>query len=129
MHTYTETTHNVQIDVTPTYLGEQGSPQETQYVFSYRVTITNNGDSAVQLLSRHWIITDGDGKVEEVKGPGVIGEQPIIPPGESHTYESFCPLSTPTGNMRGSYQMKSDSENFIDVKTPLFFLRSDILLH
>jgi ApaG protein len=129
MFVYSEKTHDIQVDVVPRYLGLHASDQGEQHVFAYQVTVSNSGPKAVQLLSRHWIITDGEGRVEEVKGPGVVGEQPVIPPGEKHTYESFCPLPTPTGNMRGSYQMAGANEVAFDIKIPLFFLRPDYVLH
>ena len=85
--------------------------------------ITNNGTAAAQLMSRHWIITDGNGKVEEVKGAGVVGEQPVLKPGATFEYTSFCPLPTATGNMRGTYQMLDEKGNHYNAKIPLFFLR------
>ena len=128
MHTYSETTKDIEVSVTPVYLENESSPEESVYVFAYNVEIKNKSDKTVQLISRHWIITDGDGRTEEVSGPGVIGEQPTLAPGDSHKYQSFCPLRTPTGNMRGSYQMKAEKDSF-DIKVPLFFLRSETILH
>jgi ApaG protein len=120
---YRETTQGIQIDVEPRFLPEQSKPEQGYFFFSYRVRITNTGEAPAQLLNRHWIITDGKGEVHEVEGPGVIGEQPKLAPGESYEYSSFCPLSTATGNMRGHYEMTDESGNRYRVKVPLFFLR------
>lgn len=124
---YREITRDVQIDVEPQYLPKESSPET--FVFSYKVSIKNVGDAPTQLLSRHWIITDGNGKVHEVKGDGVIGAQPKIAPGEVYEYSSFCPLPTPSGNMRGTYLMVDDAGEKYTVKIPLFFLRDQSLLH
>ena len=106
-------TRGISIEVESEYDPERSNPASGYYFFVYRVKISNHGDTAAQLISRHWIITDSDGEVEEVRGPGVVGEQPKIEPGESFEYSSACPLKTPTGNMRGSYQMvRDDGEKF-----------------
>ena len=126
---YYETTQGVEVEVIPEYLPEESAPDDNQFIFSYHVTITNQSESIVQLLSRHWIITDGKGAVREVKGDGVVGEQPELAPGEKHSYSSFCPLPTPTGNMRGSFQMTNQAGAKFDVKIPLFFLRDVKHLH
>jgi len=118
---YYETTQGIEIEVTPEFLPAQSTP--AQFVFAYHITITNRGDTDVQLISRHWIITDGAGVVHEVKGDGVIGEQPKLKPSEKHKYSSFCPLPTPTGNMRGTFQMVNHLGAKFDVRIPLFFLR------
>jgi ApaG protein len=123
---YIEKTHDVEISVEPTYLEEHSKPEGGQFVFAYRVKIQNLSDVTLQLISRHWIITDGRGKVEEVRGPGVVGEHPKLDPGQVYEYSSFCPLPTPTGNMRGSYQMLSSKGEKYDVSIPLFFLRGPI---
>src|SRR5690242_9012090 len=120
---YYETTQGIEVEVKPEYLPEESLPQASQFVFTYHITITNKGDTEVQLLNRHWIITDGAGAVHEVKGPGVVGNQPKLKPGEKHEYSSFCPLPTPTGNMRGSFEMVNNLGATFDVKIPLFFLR------
>jgi len=120
---YYEMTQGIEIEVTPEYLPAESSPQASKFVFAYTITITNKGDTEVQLVSRHWIITDGEGTIHEVKGPGVIGEQPKLKPGQKHKYSSFCPLPTPTGNMRGTFQMVNNLGAKFDVKIPLFFLR------
>jgi ApaG protein len=126
---YYEVTQGIEVEVIPEYLPDESSPMESRFVFAYHVTITNRGETEVQLMSRHWIITDGQGVTHEVEGPGVIGEQPKLKPGQKHQYSSFCPLSTPTGNMRGTYQMVNHLGAQFDVKIPLFFLRDARNLH
>ena len=119
---YTETTRSIQIDVEPFYLAEQSEPDKERWVFGYRVRIENHGTETVQLLTRHWRITDGLGRVVEVRGEGVVGEQPLLEPGESFQYTSGTPLPTPTGIMAGSYQMVSGTGERFDVKIPPFSL-------
>ena len=99
------TTMGIRVLVTPSYLPESSAPERGAYLFSYRIRITNQGDGVVRLLRRHWTITDGNGHVEEVEGAGVVGETPVLRPGASFEYTSFCPLHTPIGSMHGSYQM------------------------
>ena len=99
------TTRGVRVQVQSTYVPERSSPRESHYFFAYRVRVSNVGEETVQLVSRHWLISDGEGQVEHVQGPGVVGEQPVLEPGESFEYTSFCPLHTPIGSMHGSYQM------------------------
>jgi ApaG protein len=99
------TTHGIRVQVTSAYLPDRSSPQEQQYFFTYRIRITNVGKERAQLVSREWIITDSNGHVQEVRGPGVVGEQPVLGPGDSFEYSSFCPLATPVGSMHGTYQM------------------------
>jgi ApaG protein len=99
------TTRGVRVEVRTTYVPERSSPAESQYFFAYRIRISNRGEETVQLLSRHWIISDGEGNTEHVRGPGVVGEQPVLEPGEAFEYTSFCPLPTPIGSMHGTYQM------------------------
>lgn len=101
----TAVTRGIRISVESFYLPERSSPASQQYAFAYRVRIQNTGDETAQLRSRHWIITDGDGKVQEVRGDGVVGAQPILQPGQNFEYTSWCMLQTPHGSMRGSYQM------------------------
>lgn len=101
----TATTEGIKISVRAVYVPEQSSPRARRYVFAYTVTIANEGTASAQLKSRHWIITDADGKVEEVRGPGVIGQTPQLAPGEQFEYTSGCVLTTPRGEMRGTYQM------------------------
>jgi ApaG protein len=119
---YTETTRSIQIDVEPFYLAEQSEPDKERWVFGYRVRIENHGTESVQLLTRHWRITDGLGRVVEVRGEGVVGEQPRLEPGESFQYTSGTPLPTPTGIMAGSYQMVSGTGERFDVGIPPFSL-------
>jgi ApaG protein len=99
------TTRGVRVEVEPIYLEHQSEPKSGLWMFAYNVTITNGSADSVQLVSRHWIITDANGRVEEVRGPGVIGEQPVLAPGEVFRYTSGCPLPTAMGTMHGSYQM------------------------
>jgi ApaG protein len=99
------TTRGVRILVRPRYVPEQSDPDNSQWLFAYHITIRNQGEQAVQLISRHWVITNGEGKVEEVRGPGVVGYQPVLKPGEEFEYTSGCPLSTPVGTMHGEFNM------------------------
>lgn len=126
---YYENTQGIEVEVVPEYLPEESIPQAQRFVFRYTITIKNSGSTTVQLMSRHWIITDGEGVVREVKGPGVVGQQPTLEPGQQHQYSSFCPLTTPTGNMRGTFQMVNDKGAEFNVKIPLFFLRDARLMH
>jgi len=113
------TTRGIRVQVRSTYLPEQSAPDEEQYFFAYHVRISNAGEETTQLVSREWIITDAEGQVERVKGPGVIGEQPVLEPGASFEYSSFCPLGTAVGSMQGSYQMRTaDGEQFDAVIAP-----------
>ena len=125
---YVETTNDIEITVHPFYVPEQSDPEEPFFLFGYTVTIANRSPELVQLLARHWIITDGMSKVEEVRGDGVVGKQPVLEPGQSFEYTSACPLRTPTGNMRGTYQMLVGERRF-NVKIPLFFLRHPDTFH
>lgn len=107
------TTRGVRVQVESRYLDERSSPAERYFLFSYQVRITNRSEETVQLVSRRWIITDADGHVERVEGPGVVGVQPVLPPGESFEYTSFCPLQTPVGTMEGGYLLRTpDGEAF-----------------
>src|SRR5665213_2555054 len=99
-------TQDIKIEVEPSYVQDQSNPTQAYYFFSYKARITNESQVTVTLVSRHWIITDGFGQIEEVVGPGVIGQQPTLKPSESFEYQSFCPLATPTGSMQGTYVMK-----------------------
>ena len=101
----TATTEGIKVNVKAVYVPEQSSPRARRYVFAYTVRIANEGELAAQLKSRHWIITDGDGRIEEVRGPGVVGQQPFLNPGDQFEYTSGCVLTTPRGEMRGSYEM------------------------
>lgn len=119
---YKTTTRNIEVTVEPFYLEEQSDPGENHYVWGYRITIANDSEVTVQLRSRYWRITDGNGHVEEVRGAGVIGEQPVLNPGDSFQYSSGCPLKTPSGVMVGHYTMQaSDGERF-NIDIPAFSL-------
>ncbi|MDE2149075.1 MAG: Co2+/Mg2+ efflux protein ApaG [Gammaproteobacteria bacterium] len=107
-------TRGVRIVVVPSYLPEQSEPVAGRYLFVYQVMIRNEGEQPVQLLSRHWVITDGEGRVEEVRGPGVVGYQPRLAAGESFSYSSGCPLPTPVGTMHGSFEMIADNGDRFD---------------
>lgn len=126
---YQETTRGFRVEVEPRFLPDHSSAENQQFIFLYRIRIQNEGDETAQLVSRHWIIRDGNGDEREVEGPGVVGEQPLLAPGESFEYESFCPLATPTGNMRGKFQMKTSEGGQFDIRVPLFFLRDSQHLH
>jgi ApaG protein len=120
---YRESTDGIVVEVNPTYLREHSDPSQRLFVFTYEVTISNESRKPVRLVSRHWVIRDGDGAEREVEGEGVVGEQPHLIPGASFTYSSFCPLPTPTGSMRGTYTMARDDGTEFEAKIPLFFLR------
>lgn len=117
-------TNHIRVEVMSKYSPENSRPLQDEWVFQYTVRITNQGAETVQLLSRHWIITDGFEHTEEVKGPGVVGEQPVLAPGESFKYSSWCPLKTPTGMMRGSYQMVRAGGNKFDIEIAPFALKA-----
>jgi len=119
---YVAVTRGISVSVEPTYLEANSSPDNSQYVWAYRVTIENQGQETVKLLSRHWMITNSRGELNEVKGPGVVGEQPILKPGESYAYASGAPLNTSWGMMGGSYQMQSASGELFDIEIPTFSL-------
>ena len=124
----TETTP-IAIEVETHYVEEESYPADERYVFAYTITIRNNGDTPAKLLTRHWVITDGHGKVEEVHGEGVVGEQPHIGPGDYFRYTSGAVLDTPIGTMEGSYQMISDNGEHYDALIPLFTLSQPHSLH
>jgi len=115
-------TRGVRILVQPEYVPHQSSPSKGQYLFAYHITIRNEGTDTVQLISRHWIITNGEGHVEEVRGPGVVGQQPTLKPGEQFQYTSACPLNTPVGTMHGSFQMVPEGGEAFDAKIEPFRL-------
>jgi ApaG protein len=121
--------YHISINVNTTYLADQSDPSSDRYVFSYTITISNTGTVASQLISRHWIITDADNVVQEVKGLGVVGEQPLLRPGESFEYTSGTAMATPVGTMRGSYQMVAEDGNKFDAEIPLFTLSMPRVLH
>ena len=123
------TTRGIRIQVTSSYLPERSSARDCQYLFAYHIRISNVGSETAQLVSREWIITSADGEVERVKGPGVVGEQPVLTPGSSFEYTSYCPLKTSVGSMQGSYQMMTaDGEKF-DAQIAPFTLAAPHALH
>ncbi len=113
---------NISIDVETNYVEDQSDPSNDRYIFSYTVTIQNTGKAPAKLLTRHWLITDANGKTQEVRGDGVVGEQPHLGPNEGFRYTSGTVLETPVGSMRGSYQMISDDGNRFDAPIPTFTL-------
>jgi ApaG protein len=115
-------TRGVRVRVKSVYVPERSSPPQGHYFFAYHVRISNEGEETAQLVSRHWIITDGNGHEEQVRGPGVVGEQPILAPGEAFEYTSFCPLKTPIGSMHGSYQMVTEGGDQFDATIAPFSL-------
>lgn len=119
---YSAVTRGIEVQVEPFYLEERSDPEESRYIWAYRVTIENRSNVAVQLLSRYWHITDGHGRVEEVQGAGVVGEQPELDPGDSYQYTSGCPLPTPSGIMTGSYTMRDAQGELFDIAIPAFSL-------
>jgi ApaG protein len=122
---YSQTTRAITVTVQPIYLEDQSSPDESHFVWAYRIKIENNGGETVQLRNRYWRITDSLGRIQEVRGAGVVGEQPVLKPGDSFEYTSGTPLPTPSGIMTGSYQMEaSDTGERFDVTIPSFSLDS-----
>jgi ApaG protein len=121
--------YDISVAAKSTYLAEQSDPQHGQYVFAYTITITNTGKIAAQLISRHWIITDSDNHVQEVRGPGVVGEQPMLQPGDSFEYTSGASLATSVGTMRGSYQMVAADGHTFDADIAPFTLAVPRVLH
>jgi len=121
--------YEVTVEPVARFLADQSDPAKDQYVFTYTIKITNTGDVAAQLLSRHWIITDADHKVQEVKGLGVVGQQPMLKPGESFEYTSGASIPTNVGTMRGTYQMMAADGKAFDAPIPLFTLSVPRTLH
>ncbi|MDP3037806.1 MAG: Co2+/Mg2+ efflux protein ApaG [Rhodocyclaceae bacterium] len=121
--------HEITINVLTQYLPEQSEPEAGRYFFIYTIALTNSGTVAAQLISRHWIITDAEGKVDEVRGLGVVGNQPLLKPGESFEYTSGCPLATPVGTMRGSYQMVAEDGTRFEALISEFVLAMPRTLH
>lgn len=122
-------THNVRVEVLSQYSPANSRPLHGEWVFEYTVRITNLAAETVQLLDRHWIITDGTGQVREVEGPGVVGEQPVLAPGQSFKYSSWCPLNTPVGAMRGTYRMARVNGDTFDVEIAPFALKARYSVH
>ncbi|MBB2685727.1 UNVERIFIED_ORG: ApaG protein [Rhizobium etli] len=125
---YRALTRDIEVVVEPFYLEEQSDPEDDRYVWGYRIVISNNSGVAVRLINRYWNITDQNGQVDEVTGPGVVGEQPRLRPGDTYEYSSGCPLDTPSGLMFGHYQMETDEGELFDVDIPAFSLDSPGLL-
>lgn len=125
---YEAVTHGIRIKVEPQYLEEQSSPEESYFFWAYTIEISNESNATAQLKRRHWRITDANGKIEEVRGPGVVGKTPVLEPGQSFTYTSGCPLATPSGIMVGTYQMQRDDGSQFDVAIPAFSLDSPFVV-
>lgn len=121
--------YQIDVSIVTRYLAEQSQPQQNRFAFAYDVTIANNGSLSAQLLSRHWLITDGNGQVQEVRGAGVIGEQPLIEPGDSHSYSSGTLMATQVGTMQGSYQMIANDGQRFDAPIAPFRLAVPGALH
>lgn len=121
---YTATTRQIRVTVEPAWLEEQSNPRENRFVWAYRVQIRNLGAETVQLRTRHWMITDARGHVEHVRGPGVVGKQPRLEPGQAFEYTSGAPLTTPTGFMGGTYRMMTSGGESFDIEIPTFSLDS-----
>jgi ApaG protein len=116
------TTHGIRVQVRSRYLPERSAPREEQYLFAYHITISNVGHDTAQLISRHWYITNAEGQTEEVEGPGVVGEQPVLAPGTSFEYTSFCPLKTSVGSMHGTYTMVTPGGTTFEARISPFTL-------
>lgn len=121
---YDRVTRSIRVTVAPIYLDDQSAPDESYFVWAYRVLIENEGSEVVQLKTRHWRITDAQGRTQEVRGDGVVGEQPVLEPGDSFEYTSGTPLTTSSGMMVGSYQMVTETGELFDVDIPAFSLDS-----
>ncbi|MGL4405003.1 MAG: Co2+/Mg2+ efflux protein ApaG [Notoacmeibacter sp.] len=119
---YAQTTHGIEVSVTPIYLEDESRPDENHYFWAYRISIANQSLGSIKLLARYWRIVDGTGRVEEVHGEGVVGEQPLIKAGGSYQYTSGCPLSTPHGIMSGHYTMRTSDNELVRVEIPAFSL-------
>ncbi|HWK12653.1 MAG TPA: Co2+/Mg2+ efflux protein ApaG [Vicinamibacterales bacterium] len=129
MFTSDAVTRGIKVHVESEYAPEKSQPSQNQWFFLYTITIANEGRETVQLLTRHWIITDATGRIEEVRGPGVVGKQPILKPGDSFTYTSGCPLGTPFGVMQGTYQMVTDTGEHFDATIAPFTLSEPYTVH
>lgn len=129
MFTSEALTRGIRVSVVSEYMPERSRPSAKQWFFTYTITIANEGSEVVQLRTRHWIITDGDGQVEEVHGDGVVGEQPVLGPGQTFSYTSGCPLPTPFGTMRGTYRMVSQRGEEFDVRIAEFTLSEPYTVH
>jgi ApaG protein len=121
--------NNIEVDVETRYIEDQSNPEQNYYVFAYTITIQNKGSQSAQLLTRHWVITDSNQKVQEVRGDGVVGEQPLLEPGEQFVYTSGTMLETAVGTMKGSYQMRADDGSRFDATVEEFVLSTPRVLH
>ena len=121
--------YRIEVSPLPQFIPEQSDPENDRYIFAYTITIKNVGEVPAQLVSRHWIITDGHNEVQEVRGLGVVGKQPLLQPGESFEYTSGCALPTPVGTMRGTYQMVAEDGTHFDAEIPEFTLAIPRILH
>ncbi|MEF8697805.1 MAG: Co2+/Mg2+ efflux protein ApaG [Candidatus Accumulibacter sp. UW26] len=121
--------YEITVSALPQYIAEQSDPVRGNYVFAYTITIENVGTVAAQLISRHWVITDANGEVQEVRGLGVVGRQPLLDPGEKFSYSSGCQLNTPVGTMRGSYQLTAVDGRQFEAEIPVFTLAVPHVLH
>lgn len=121
--------HDTRVEVETSYIPDQSAPEQSRYVFSYTITISNHGSVPAKLLSRHWIITDANGKVDEVRGEGVVGEQPHLKPGDGFRYTSGTVITTPVGSMQGSYHLIADDGSEFDTPIPAFSLSIPHALH
>ncbi|MBO67852.1 MAG: Co2+/Mg2+ efflux protein ApaG [Acidiferrobacteraceae bacterium] len=121
--------YNIDVSVETTYVAEHSEPEEDRFVFAYTITLVNRGSVSAQLLSRHWIITDSDSQVEEVRGEGVVGEQPVLKPGEGFRYQSGAVIETPVGTMHGTYQMVAEDGHEFNATIPQFVLSAPRTLH
>jgi ApaG protein len=119
---YRETTRDIQVTVEPSFVEAESSPENSHYFWAYKIEIQNLGGEVVRLRSRHWRITDANGRIEEVRGAGVVGKQPVLKPGESFAYTSGCPLTTPSGIMVGTYQMQAEDGELFSIAIPAFSL-------
>ena len=119
---YRETTRAIQVTVEPSFVETESAPDRGQYFWAYRIEIANLGQEVVRLRSRHWQITDANGRTEEVRGAGVVGKQPVLRPGETFAYTSGCPLGTPSGIMVGTYQMQNEQGELFSIAIPAFSL-------
>jgi ApaG protein len=124
LYPFTAETRGITVSVASIFLPHESVPAQDRYVWAYRVRIANGGEDQVQLIARHWIITDGRGRTEHVQGAGVVGEQPVLSPGQAFEYTSGCPLSTPSGFMVGTYQMITADGDAFDIEIPAFSLDS-----
>jgi len=118
------TTHGICVAATAYFLPEESDPDDRKFLFGYTIVIKNDGDQAAQLISRYWLIIDGSGRQDEVRGPGVVGQTPRLEPGQAYKYQSFCPLKTPWGTMEGEYEMRRDDGTTFKAKIGRFYLAS-----